>query len=402
VNFWIGAALLTVLAMLFVLAPLALRNRRDVGDRRAAAITIAKTRLAELDRERADGLLDEADYRELKLEQQRQLLQEADVAGGVVATRRGRMGLVAIALLIPFGAAAFYFHFGSWSDWRIQQLLEQSEREIHNGTNNRDTLEALRKALEQRLAQRDDSDGRRRFMLARLDTEFGRYAEAATQYRLLLKKYPEDAAIVAQYAQAQYLANDRQLTDEVVAQAQRALQLDPNQSTALGLLGIAAFENKDYATALKHWRHLVRLLPPDAPSAVFIERGIAQAKEALGGDEVAGPRIDVTVALSPELAAAVPPQGVLFVFARAVGGPPMPLAVARLDPTKLPLEVTLDDSMAMAEGMNLSSFKQVEVVARITASGQVRGMPGDLEGASGSLTLDGSVQKVVLTIDRKL
>jgi cytochrome c-type biogenesis protein CcmH len=80
----------------------------------------------------------------------------------------------------------------------------------------------------------------------------------------------------------------------------------------------------------------------------------------------------------------------------------MPLAVARLDPSKLPLEVTLDDSMAMAEGMNLSSFKQVEVVARITASGQVRGMPGDLEGASGSLTLDGSVQKVVLTIDRKL
>jgi cytochrome c-type biogenesis protein CcmH len=403
VNFWIGAALLCVLAMLFVVAPLWLRTRRSDINSRAAIIAIAKARLAELDREFANGILDEADYHELKLEQQRRLLQEADsVATNNAATRRGSIALLAMAIVIPLSAAAFYFHFGSWGDWKIQQLLEQSEREMRAGTDNRSTLEALGKALEQRLAKRQDDDGRRRFMLARIESGFGRYAEAANQFRLLLLKFPDDASLIAQHAQAQYLANDRRMTADLKAQAERALKIDPNQTTALGLLGIAAFDDKDYASALKYWRHLARLLPPGSPTAGLIERGVAQAREALGTEAVVGPTLNVSVSLSSELAAMAPPQGVLFVFARAVGGPPMPLAVARLDPAKLPLRVTLDDSMAMAEGMNLSSFTQVEVVARITAAGQVRGMPGDLEGSSGALSLDGSAQKVSLVIDRKL
>jgi cytochrome c-type biogenesis protein CcmH len=403
VNFWIGAALLCVLAMLFVVAPLWLRTRRSDVNSRAAIIAIAKTRLVELDREFANGILDESDYHELKLEQQRRLLQEADsVTTGSAATRRGSMVLIAMAVVIPLGAAAFYFHFGSWGDWKIQQLLEQSEREIRAGSDNRATLEALGKALEQRLAQRQDDDGKRRFMLARINSGFGRYAEAANQFRLLLIKFPDDANLIAQHAQAQYLANDRRMTADLKAQAERALKIDSNQTTALGLLGIAAFDEKDYASALKYWRHLSRLLPPGSPTAGLIERGIAQAREALGNDAVVGATLNVSVSLSPELAATAPPQGVLFVFARAVGGPPMPLAVARLDPSKLPLEVILDDSMAMAEGMTLSSFKQVEVIARITASGQVRGAPGDVEGGSGTLTLDVGAQKVSLVIDRKL
>ncbi len=409
-NFWIGAALLCALTIVFVVAPLWLRPRRDNTDSRAAIIAIAKARLAELDREFANGILDEVDYRELKLEQQRRLLQEADsVATSSAATRRGSMALIAMAVVIPLGAAAFYFHFGSWGDWKIQQLLEQSEREMRAGSDNRATLEALGEALEQRLAQRQDDDGRRRFMLARIESGFGRYAEAANQFRQLLLKFPDDAGLIAQHAQAQYLANDRRMTADLKAQAERALKIDPNQTTALGLLGIAAFDDKDYASALKYWRQLSRLLPPGSPTAGLIERGIAQASEALGGDKealgtdaVTGPTLNVSVSLSPELAAMAPSGGVLFVFARAVGGPPMPLAVARLDPSKLPLEVTLDDSMAMAKGMTLSSFKQVEVIARITASGQVRGAPGDVEGGSGTLTLDGGVQKVSLVIDRKL
>jgi hypothetical protein len=52
--------------------------------------------------------------------------------------------------------------------------------------------------------------------------------------------------------------------------------------------------------------------------------------------------------------------------------------------------------------MNLSSFKQVQVFARITASGQVRGEPGDLEGNSPPLDLSDKTLPVALTIDRRL
>lgn len=393
--------MLCLLAMAAVLAPSVLRSKYGI-DRRAAVIDFAKTRLAEIETDFRNGAITVEEYHQLTLEQQRRLLQEADVSETAVVPNRGRAALIVFALLAPIFAGVFYFYSGSWADWRIQQLLQQSESEIQAGSDNRETLEQLRSALERSLAQRDDSDGRRRFMLAQLDMEFQRYAGAAEQFGLILKKFPEDAGIAAQYAQALYLASNRQLTPEVIAQAQRALQLDPNQTTALGLLGIAAFERKEYAQAITHWRHLLRQLSPNSPSRAMIEQGVRQAEQQLGPEGYPGPKFIVSVSVAAELAATMPAGGTLFVFAKAVAGPPMPLAVARLDPAKLPLEVTLDDSMAMAPGMDLSSAKQVQIFARITASGQVRGEPGDLEGSSASLTVSDNAQKVALLINRKL
>lgn len=407
VSFWVGAALLCALAICAVLAPWFLRAPART-DRRGAVIDFAKTRLAEIENDFQSGAIDAEEYHQLMLEQQRRLLQEADAQAtdksskNVSVNKSGRGWLVACALSMPVFAGAFYFYAGSWSDWRIQQLLERSANAIEAGNDNRDTLEQLRAALERSIARRDDNDGRKRFMLAQLDMQFQRYDAAAEQFGLLVKKFPGEANIAAQYAQALYLASNRQLTPEILTQVQRALQLDPNQTTALGLLGIAAFERKEFAQAVTHWRHLLRLLPPSAASRAMIEQGIQQAEQQLGSDGLPGPKFIVTVSLSNDLIKSQPVGGTLFVFARAVAGSPMPLAVARLDASKLPLEVTLDNSMAMAPGMDLSSAKQVQIFARITASGQVRGEPGDLEGGSTPLTVSDTAQKVVLKIDRKL
>jgi cytochrome c-type biogenesis protein CcmH len=408
VSFWIGAALLAVVAMLVVLAPWIFHSRSRI-DRRSANIAFAKTRLGEIERDFQGGIIDANEYHQLTLEQQRRLLGEIEGGGRETyvteaspSRNQGRGLLLAFALIAPLFAGGFYFYSGSWPDWRIQQLIEKSERELQSGDDNRNTLEKLSIAIKRSLAQREDKDGRRRFMLAQLDMAFHQYGAAAEQFSLILKKFPEDANIAAQYSQALYLAGNRQLTAEVLAQAQHALQLDPNQTTALGLLGIAAFERRDFAQALAHWRHLQRLLPPNSPSLAMIEQGITQAAQQLGPEGFPGPKFTVTVSVSSELIAGLPLHGTLFVFAKAVDGPPMPLAVARLDPSKLPLEVTLDNSMAMAPGMDLSSAKQVQIFARITASGQVRGEVGDLEGNSAPLAVADSLQKVTLKIDRRL
>ena len=405
VSFWIGAALLCAIAVGAIVTPWFLRAKARV-DRREAVIAFAKTRLAEIERDFQSGVIGTEAYHQLTLEQQRRLLQEADAGTDVDAAgpaqRRGRALLIVFACAAPIFAGVFYYYSGDWPDWRVQQLLDRSAQEVRAGDDNRATLEKMRAALERRLALRDDEDGRRRFMLAQLDMEFERYGGAAEQFGLILKRFPDDAGIAAKYAQALYLASDRQLTPEVMRQARHALQLDPDQTTALGLLGIAAFERKDFAQALLYWRHLLRLLPPDAPGAAMIGHGIAQAEQALGPDGFPGPKFAVSVSIAPRLAAAVPKGGMLFVFAKAVDGPPMPLAVARFDASKLPLAVTLDNSMAMAPNLNLSSAKQVRLFARITASGQVRGEPGDLEGDSQPLAVTDSAQQVALVIDRRL
>ena len=417
VNFFVSAALLCALAVLAVLAPWFLRASSRT-DRRSAVVDFAKARLGEIESDYQNNAISAEEYHQLTLEQQRRLLQETDVqeanaqgtdlsvadktSKNAPTNKSGRGWLIAFALLVPIAAGVFYFYAGSWSDWRIQKLLEQSASEIDAGNDNRETLEQLRVALEQNLVRHDDKSGKKRFMLAQLDMQFQRYPAAAEQFGLLAKQFPDEANIAAQHAQALYLASNRQLSAEIMAQAQRALQIDPNQTTALGLLGIAAFERKEFAQAVTHWRHLLRLLPQAAPSRAMIEQGIQQAEQQLGPNGLPGPKFVVSVSIANELIKEQPVGGTLFVFAKAVAGPPMPLAVARLDSSKLPLEVTLDNSMAMAPGMDLSSAKEVQIFARITASGQVRGEAGDLEGNSQPLTISDTTQNVTLKIDRKL
>jgi cytochrome c-type biogenesis protein CcmH len=77
----------------------------------------------------------------------------------------------------------------------------------------------------------------------------------------------------------------------------------------------------------------------------------------------------------------------------------MPLAVARLDASLLPVTVTLSDAMAMTPNMKLSSLQQVFVGARISHSGQPIAQPGDLEGSAGVVPVD-SKQPVIVRIDK--
>jgi cytochrome c-type biogenesis protein CcmH len=98
--------------------------------------------------------------------------------------------------------------------------------------------------------------------------------------------------------------------------------------------------------------------------------------------ETVAPAIQVSVTLAEGLRAQARPDDTLFVYARAVAGPRMPLAIVRLKAADLPVTVTLDDSSAMMPNMKLSAFDEVVVMARISRSGDAMTRSGDLVGST--------------------
>lgn len=414
-TFFASAALLTLIAVMFALAPWALRRRTaatdTAADRRAALLEVTRARRAELQRERELGTVDEATFSQLQQAQERQLLselEEAERARSPVA-RRGAVVLLAVAVLIPIAAFTVYQQFGNAPDWRLQELLEQAYRERGSGADNSATLAELAKGLDQRVEEGVDTDGRRRFLLARLSLETGQFRRAADHYRELHEQFPEDSTMTAQYAQALFLAQQRQLTPEVERLAQLALSQNGDQTTALGLLGIAAFEQGQYGQAVTHWQRLITLLPPGSPERQIIAQGIVRAQAELGTDlagstaaATEGPRLDITIDVADALKEGLPSGATLFVFARAVEGPPMPLAAVRLQPDSWPVSVTLDENSAMMAGAGLASVEQVVVTARLSRSGQPQAGAGDLEGQSDPVATAPGAHALQLIIDRVL
>ncbi|MBE7418999.1 MAG: c-type cytochrome biogenesis protein CcmI [Ideonella sp.] len=277
-------------------------------------------------------------------------------------------------------------------------------------------IEAMTEQLAARLKEQPN-DALGWAMLGRSYAVLGKHAQALPAFKQALTLKPDDASVLADYADAMAVANGRNLEGEPSRLLARALELDPKNLKALSLAGTAAFLRKDYDGALRYWDQLAKL-SPDSEFTQQIQRGIDQARQlaaaggaAAGGAAAgtttrgaapsgnAGPAggtaapagngaaaaqatLSGTVSLAPALAAQAAPGDTLFVYARAAQGPRMPLAILRKQVKDLPLSFTLDDSMAMSPAAKLSSAPQVVVSARVSKSGQATPQPGDLEGES--------------------
>jgi cytochrome c-type biogenesis protein CcmH len=178
----------------------------------------------------------------------------------------------------------------------------------------------------------------------------------------------------------------------------------------LALAGTAAFDRKDYAAAVALWEQLAQVAPPDSPLGQQVQASIAQARQLAGmppaaatvakAATAASAQVSGTVRLAPALKAKVAPDDTLFVFARAVEGPRVPLAILRVHAKDLPFEFTLDDGMAMSPAAKLSGVSQVTVGARISKSGNAMPQSGDLQGVAANVAV--GTRGLEIEIDEEL
>ncbi len=262
-------------------------------------------------------------------------------------------------------------------------------------------------------------------MLARSYTVLGRFTDALPAYRHAAELQPGNASLLADYADAVAATKQTANNPESIVLIERALKLDPKLPKALALAGTVAYDRGDFEAAIADWQKIVDQVPRDSELAQQVQASIAEAREHTGASAPAGAPAPIVatlaqaasapasaamatgatsisglVTLDPALAAKAAPGDSVFVFARAANGSRMPLAVLRAKVADLPLSFTLDDSMAMAPGMTISSAKALTVGARISKSGTALPQPGDLDGeitavAPGAKNLAVRIAKVV-------
>ncbi len=243
-------------------------------------------------------------------------------------------------------------------------------------------------------------------LLARAHAEEGRADKARDAFARAAVLAPDNDEVQVEYAESRALADPRKRFDaDAVARLQRVLERNPAHQRARWFLGIAQRQAGDDAAAAQTWEPLLTQI--DANTAASLRPQIDAAREAAGlpplPSAAAAPAspgaLTVKVSLDPDFAARVRLRGdtSVFVIARVPDGPPMPVAVEKHALQELPLEVVLDDGDSPMPTQKLSALKEVEVIARLSASGDAMRQEGDIESAPVRVTLPakGSVELVI-------
>jgi cytochrome c-type biogenesis protein CcmH len=395
IDFWLAAGLLLLVALSFLLIPV-LRERRAQReeDRTALNVALYQERVAELQSQQAEGVLDAAQMDSGRAEAARELLADTE---GVAAPRVSKLGKplpLLAAVLVPVLGLGLYMHFGAADKVELTREFAQAPQ----------SMEEMTQRLERAVAaQPDSAEGL--YFLGRTYMAQERPADAAKMFERAANLAGRQPELLGQWAQAQYFADGKKWSAKIRALTDEALKADPKEVTSLGLLGIAAFEGERYQEAIDYWNRLLAQLPPEDSSRAALQGGIKRAAERLeasGGKVAQAPvaakaaLLKVSVDLASELRSKVQPGDSVFIFARATSGPPAPLAAKRLTVADLPVTVELGDADAMMPQLKLSNFPEVQLVARISRAGQPTA--GEWVGRSGPLASSTTaLQK--LTID---
>jgi cytochrome c-type biogenesis protein CcmH len=302
--------------------------------------------------------------------------------------QKSRALAVAIALLLTAAAGGLYWYKGT--PVALDPANVQAPRTID---------EAI--AQLERLTRANPDNANDQVALARAYMAKERFADAEATYAKAMKLLPDDTGFAVEYAEAMLRNSpDRRFPPAAVAMLERALQADPQNQRALFFLGLHQRQTGRNVEAVATWERL--LLQLDAAAAPALREQIAQARIAAGMQPLAEPEelLQVRVELDPTLARDAGPGTVLYVFARAPGGGP-PVAVKRLQPTSWPVMVGLGDEDSPMPTAKLSAQSSVQLVARVSRSGDARAQSGDLEsepvevaasaGSSATLRIDRTV-----------
>ena len=364
--FYGAMSLLTVLAIGLLLVP-RWQQRRWQGESNLDWLALRQGELNDVVGEDRQALSRDAELRILDESSGAESEQVLPNGGTFAGGRRGVLLLIAVVVIAPI---LLYFNLGAIEDVRIADALEGMQDASPA------EVQRLLSDIEERSAAKP-GNVEYLSLLGEYYTAQNAHVRALEIYEQLLLEFPESAELLARAAQAEYLKGERQLTDRARRRAEAALAINPEQRSALGTLGMAAFEAGQYARALQYWEQLLAFEAPGTPGYQMLTTIIAEARTRGGLADApavlaieAEPSLSVGVTVTVAMPEGVTAQGTVFVIARPSGGAQrMPTAAVRRSASELPFSVRLDDTSSMA-GQKISALSLIDVEVQLSETGQ--------------------------------
>ncbi|MEK7787829.1 MAG: c-type cytochrome biogenesis protein CcmI [Chloroflexota bacterium] len=420
-TFWFIAWAMTLFVLGLLLWPLLKRQASSGTNEGEKRLSVYRQQFAELEQDLKNAVLTDEQYDQSKHELERRLLEETGPAEAASPVRvwpvNNRAIGMALAVIIPTISGLLYWTLGNQQAIILPSVSSPVAQGGPDYTQPAsEGLDALSERLKKRLEQSPD-DGVGWALLARSYVEIGRHADAVPIYEKAMKLIPDDPQMLVDYADALGMLNGRKLAGKPEQLIQQAIKIDPNHVKALMLAGTVAFDRKEFGRAAQYWERASANLSADAGGDIRQEllSGIAEAKGLAGGKPAMAKAVGLTspstmpsgqasaisgtVSLAPSLAGKGAPTDTLFVFAREMNGPPMPVSIVRATKQDLPFTFRLDDSTSPMPSRKLSDAGTVVIVARLSKSGQAMPQSGDLEGTS--QPVKSGVDGITIVIDRE-
>ena len=407
IVFWIVLLVMLLVAVVILIFPLLRVRASDAIAYKDSNLGLYDDKLAELEADLGEGRIEHEQYQIARQEIDRELLQDVpaeskETAAVHYASRVKRQpGLaLTISLFIPMLSFLVYMQLGMHANKGVQHAQVQATAPSQPGQQqNVGSIEEMTRKLAERLKKQGGSQDEWA-MLGRAYKHMGQYMMSAEAFAQAVKMNPT-AKLMIEQSESIALGNNQRFTPQARELVMRALQMEPDSVNVLWFAGVAEFQAGNYRKSIEHLSRLSAQAQQDAEInrslRLYIERArneLVAAGEAMPTtDEILGTQaasaaaaaasgasVQVRIGINDEVRARFSDADTVFVYAKAAAGPKMPLAVQRLTLGQLPTTVTLDDSMAMMEGMSMSSFGSVIVSARVTTTGSAIAKAGDYIG----------------------
>ncbi len=409
ILFWVLLLLMLLVAVVILIYPLLRTRSSDAIAYKDSNLGLYDDKLAELEADLGEGRIDHEQYQLARQEIDRELLQDIptesrDTASLHYAKQIKRQpGLaVMISVFLPMVALLVYMKLGmhASTEMRHAQQVQAQAPAPAQQSQNAGSLEEMTGKLARRLQQNGGSQ-EDWAMLGRAYKHLGQYASSVKAFEQAVAMAPK-AQLMIEQSESMALANNQRFTPEARALVMRAFELEPDNLNVLWFAGVAEFQAGNYRNSIEHLSRLseqgkgkndpelersLRLYIDKARNALVAAGETAPTSDDILGTKTAskevaagGASLQVMVDVSNDVRARFSAGDTVFIYAKAAAGPKMPLAAQRLTLAQLPTTVTLDDSMAMMEGMNMSAFGNVVVSARVSTTGSAIAKAGDYIG----------------------